>query len=182
MSLKTIWVSAGSEWTNAHICSVALPNATITDIHTLPAETIELGMGAHGEPGLQQISPIPSPEALVSQMLDLLLDISDSDRAFIPFSKSTNPTEDNEVVMLLNSLGSTSDEVLARFAELANAELEKRGFKVRRLTLGPLVTSLKMSGLGITIWRLPPDSGEKMERKSALELWDEPVDVVAWRQ
>lgn len=139
-------------------------------------------MGAHGEPGLQQISPIPSPEALISQMLDLLLDISDKDRAFIPFSKSTNPDSDNEVVMLLNSLGSTSDEVLARFAELANTELGKRGFKVRRLTLGPLVTSLKMSGFGITIWRLPPDAGETMQRKEALDLWDEPVDVVAWRQ
>lgn len=139
-------------------------------------------MGAHGEPGLQQISPIPSPEALISQMLDLLLDISDSDRAFIPFSKSSHPSDDNEVVMLLNSLGSTSDEVLARFAEIANTELDKRGFKVRRLTLGPLVTSLKMSGFGITIWRLPPDRGEIMQRKDALELWDEPVDVVAWRQ
>ncbi len=84
--------------------------------------------------------------------------------------------------MLLNSLGSTSDGVLARFAELANAELEKRGFKVRRLTLGPLVTSLKMSGFGITIWRLPPDNGETMSRAQALELWDEQVDVVAWRQ
>lgn len=166
----------------ADFYSVALPNATLTDIQTLPPETIELGMGAHGEPGLQQISPIPSPEDLVSQMLDLLLDISDSDRAFIPFSKSTNPTSDNEVILLLNSLGSTSDEVLARFAELATTELDKRGFKVRRLTLGPLVTSLKMSGLGITIWRLPPDSGETIERKLALELWDTPVDVVAWRQ
>ncbi|KAK5127833.1 hypothetical protein LTR85_004950 [Meristemomyces frigidus] len=161
---------------------VALPNATITDLQTLPPATIELGMGAHGEPGLQQISPIPSPESLTSQMLDLLLDISDTDRAFIPFSKSTHPMSDNEVVMLLNSLGSTSDEVLARFAELAIADLEKRGFKVKRLTLGPLVTSLKMSGFGITIWRLPPDSGEAMERELALELWDEPVDVVAWRQ
>ena len=159
-----------------------MPNATITDLQTLPEATIELGMGAHGEPGLQQISPIPTPEALVSQMLDLLLDVSDSDRAFIPFSKSTNPTSDNEVVLLLNSLGSTSDEVLARFAELANIELKLRGFEVKRLTLGPLVTSLKMSGFGITIWRLPPGSGEAMQRKEALELWDEPVDVVAWRQ
>ena len=139
-------------------------------------------MGAHGEPGLQQISPIPSPEALTSRMLDLLLDVSDSDRAFIPFSKATNPTSDNEVVLLLNSLGSTSDEVLARFAELANTELEKRGFTVRRLTLGPLVTSLKMSGFGITIWRLPPDSSEALARKEALSLWDSRVDVVAWRQ
>lgn len=161
---------------------VALPNATLTDLQTLPPATIELGMGAHGEPGLQQISPIPSPDALVSQMLDLLLDISDSDRAFIPFSKSSNPTIDNEVVLLLNSLGSTSDEVLARFAELAKNELEKRGFVVKRLTLGPLVTSLKMSGFGITVWRLPPESGEAMDRKQAVELWDSPVDVVAWRQ
>jgi len=161
---------------------VALPNATLTDLQSLPPATIELGMGAHGEPGLQQISPIPSPEALVSQMLDLLLNISDADRAFIPFSASSNPSKDNEVVLLLNSLGSTSDEVLARFAELAKTELESRGFVVKRLTLGPLVTSLKMSGFGITVWRLPPQSGEVMERKLALDLWDSAVDVVAWRQ
>ncbi|CAK4024323.1 Dihydroxyacetone kinase 1 [Lecanosticta acicola] len=161
---------------------VALPNATLTDLQTLPPATIELGMGAHGEPGLQQISPIPPADALVSQMLDLLLDISDNDRAFIPFSQSTHPTTDHEVVLLLNSLGSTSDEILARFAELAKTELERRGFLVRRLTLGPLVTSLKMSGFGITVWRLPPDSGETMERKEALQLWDSKVDVVAWRQ
>lgn len=161
---------------------VALPNATLTDLHSLPPATLELGMGAHGEPGLQQISPIPSPEALVSQMLDLLLNISDADRAFIPFSASSNPSSDNEVVLLLNSLGSTSDEVLARFAELATTELQTRGFVVKRLTLGPLVTSLKMSGFGITVWRLPPQSGEAMKREQALELWDSAVDVVAWRQ
>ncbi|KAI7159988.1 Dak kinase [Hortaea werneckii] len=161
---------------------VALPNATLTDLQTLPPATIELGMGAHGEPGLQQISPIPTPENLTTQMLDLLLNVEDKDRAFIPFSASKNPKEDNEVVMLLNSLGSTSDEVLARFAELAQTELEKRGFVVRRLTLGPLVTSLKMSGFGITLWRLPKETGEKLERKQALQLWDEPVDVVSWRQ
>ncbi|KAK3624392.1 hypothetical protein LTR56_021016 [Elasticomyces elasticus] len=161
---------------------VALPNATITDLQTLPEATIELGMGAHGEPGLQQISPIPTPEALTAQMLDLILDVTDKDRAFIPFSASTNPSGDDELVVLLNSLGSTSDEVLARFAELTNAELAKCGFTVRRLTLGPLVTSLKMSGFGITVWRLPPDNGETMTRAEALELWDERVDVVAWRQ
>ncbi|KAG9664918.1 Dak kinase, partial [Aureobasidium melanogenum] len=168
---------------------VALPNATLTDLQTLPPATIELGMGAHGEPGLRQLNPIPSPESLTTQMLDLLLDISDSDRAFIPFSSSsftnvapTSSDKDNEVVILLNSLGSTSDEVLARFAEIAITDLTKRGFVVRRVTLGPLVTSLKMSGFGITVWRLPPVSGEAMTRDEALELWDTKVDVAAWRQ
>lgn len=146
-------------------------------------------MGAHGEPGLRQLTPVPSPKSLTAQMLDLLLDISDSDRAFIPFSSSTfaesSPTssnKDNEVVILLNSLGSTSDEVLARFAEIAIADLSKRGFVVRRVTLGPLVTSLKMSGFGITVWRLPPAGGEAMTRDEALELWDTEADVAAWRQ
>jgi dihydroxyacetone kinase len=162
--------------------SVALPNATLTDLQSLPPATIELGMGAHGEPGLRQLNPIPSPESLTAQMLDLLLDISDADRAFIPFSSSTSPEKDNEVVILLNSLGSTSDEVLARFAEIAIADLATRGFVVKRLTLGPLVTSLKMSGFGITVWRLPPVSGETMSRAEALELWDTKVDVAAWRQ
>lgn len=145
-------------------------------------------MGAHGEPGLRQISPVPSPEDLTSQMIDLLVDTTDSDRSFIPFSKSDfskdslSGVEDNEVVLLLNSLGSTSDEVLARFAEIAIQDLERRGFVVRRLTLGPLVTSLKMSGFGITVWRLPPAKGETMTRDEALSYWDEKVDVVAWRQ
>ncbi|THX57357.1 Dak kinase [Aureobasidium pullulans] len=168
---------------------VALPNATLTDLQSLPPATIELGMGAHGEPGLRQLNPVPTPEALTSQMLDLLLDISDSDRAFIPFSASSfkdntfpSGAKDNEVVILLNSLGSTSDEVLARFAELAIKDLEQRGFVVKRLTLGPLVTSLKMSGFGITVWRLPPVDGEALTREEALQLWDEKVDVAAWRQ
>jgi dihydroxyacetone kinase len=148
-------------------------------------------MGAHGEPGLRQLNPVPSPEALTSQMLDLLLDTSDTDRSFIPFSASSfsdnassvaSTSKDNEVVILLNSLGSTSDEVLARFAEIAIADLKQRGFEVKRLTLGPLVTSLKMSGFGITVWRLPPVSGEMMTRDEALKLWDTKVDVAAWRQ
>lgn len=139
-------------------------------------------MGAHGEPGLQQISPVPSPEALVSQMLDLVVNTGDQDRAFVPFSEDGLAT-DREVVLLMNSLGSTSDEVLAAFAEKCITCLEDHRFHVRRLTLGPLVTSLKLSGFGITVWRLPPPQGETLSRNVALQLWDTPVpDVLAWRQ
>lgn len=153
----------------------------MTDLQTLLPDTIDLGMGVHGEPGLQQISPVPAPEKLIERMLDLVLDISDKDRAFVPFSEARDPFGDEDVVLLVNSSGSTSDEVLARFGELAVADLKSRGFEVRRLTLGPLATSLKMSGVGITVWRLPPDDGETLSRREALQLWDSPVDVVAWR-
>jgi len=140
---------------------------------------IELGLGCHGEPGLRQISPVPSPEALTKEMINLLTDTSDADRAFIPFTRSGN----EEAILLVNSSGSTSDEVLARFAELAIAELESQGIIVRRMTLGPMVTSLKQSGFGFTVWRLP-GANEKgvLSRNEALQCWDRKVQTVAWRQ
>ncbi|CZT03815.1 uncharacterized protein RCO7_07562 [Rhynchosporium graminicola] len=158
---------------------VALPNGIITELQTLPPATIELGLGCHGEPGLRQISPVPSPEALTKEMINLLTDTSDEDRAFIPFSKSG----ENEAILLVNSSGSTSDEVLARFAELAIAELGSQGISGRRMTLGPMVTSLKQSGFGFTIWRLPRiNETAVLGRDEALTLWDKKVKTASWRQ
>ena len=159
-------------------------------------------MGAHGEPGLRRISPVPELGPLVAEMLDLLLDTTDKDRSFVPFSKSRWPAvpvdkvydidgkdqgppgADNHVILLLNSLGSTSDAFLARVAELAIEDLASRGFVTRRMIPGPLVTSLKMSGFGITLWRLPPagERTELLDRDQALTMWDRPVTCDAWRQ
>lgn len=151
----------------------------MTEIQALPPATIELGLGCHGEPGLRQLSPVPSPESLTKTMTDLLTDTSDTDRAFIPFSS----TQKNEVILLVNSSGSTSDEVLARFAELAIVELEKQDMYVRRVTLGPMVTSLKQSGFGFTVWRLPgADEKAVLSLDEAIKCWDRKVEVVAWRQ
>jgi dihydroxyacetone kinase len=112
-------------------------------------------------------------------MINLLTDISDDDRAFIPFSS----THKNEVILIVNSAGSTSDEVLGRFAELAINELAAQGIKVVRMTLGPMVTSLKQSGFGFTVWRLPGvDEKEVVRRDEALRCWDRKVETAAWRQ
>lgn len=163
-------------------CSVALPNALITDLHTLAPHTVELGMGCHGEPGLSTLTLPLTPESLTAQMIALLTDSSDADRSFIPFDGASRT---QEVVLLLNSFGGTSNEVLGAFAELAIVELERRGITVVRLMLGPLVTSLKMSGLACTVWLLPGEGAEAkggLGREEALGLWDAPVDVVAWRR
>jgi len=158
---------------------VALPNSITTEIQTLPPATIELGLGCHGEPGLRSISPVPSPEALTKEMIDLLTDTSDPDRGFIPFPKNGK----SEAILLVNSSGSTSDEVLARFAELAIDELDSQGIKVVRLTVGPMVTSLKQSGFGFTLWRLPGvEEKAVLGRDEALQYWDRKVETAAWRQ
>jgi dihydroxyacetone kinase len=112
-------------------------------------------------------------------MIKLLTDTSDSDRGFIPFPQN----DKSEAVLLVNSSGSTSDEVLARFAELAIEELESQRVIVRRLTLGPMVTSLKQSGFGFTVWRLPGmEENSVLRRDEALEYWDRKVETAAWRQ
>ena len=151
----------------------------MTEIQTLPPATIELGLGCHGEPGLRQISPVPSPEALTKEMINLLTDTSDEDRGFIPFTGN----KDEEAILLVNSSGSTSDEVLARFTELAIAELASQGIIVKRMTLGPMVTSLKQSGFGLTVWRLPGlDEKAVLSRDEALKCWDRKVETASWRQ
>jgi dihydroxyacetone kinase len=84
---------------------------------------------------------------------------------------------------VVNSSGSTSDEVLARFAELAIEELDSQGITVRRMTLGPMVTSLNQSGFGFTVWRLPcVDEKGVLSRNEALQCWDRKVQTAAWRQ
>lgn len=164
---------------------VALPNSIVTEIQTLPPNTIELGLGCHGEPGLRQISPIPSPEELTKEMISLLTDTSDPDRGFIPFVSfpTFEKKYEDQAVLLVNSSGSTSDEVLARFAELAIEELARQGIEVVRMTLGPMVTSLKQSGFGFTVWRLPgEDEKGVLGRGEALSCWDRRVETAAWRQ
>jgi dihydroxyacetone kinase len=159
--------------------SVALPNAIVTDIAILPPATIELGLGCHGEPGLRSISPIPSPENLTKEMIALLINTSDDDRAFIPFTSSG----DDQAILLVNSSGSTSDEILAAFAELAVEVLKQQGITVVRMTLGPMVTSLKQSGFGFTLWKLPSkDEKGALSLEEALDYWDRKVETAAWRQ
>lgn len=112
-------------------------------------------------------------------MVSLLTNTSDTDRAFIPFSSA----KDDEAILLVNSSGSTSDEVLAAFAELAIGELREQGITVRRMTLGPMVTSLKQSGFGLTVWRLPGKAEESpLSVEECLKYWDRKVKTVAWRQ
>jgi dihydroxyacetone kinase len=112
-------------------------------------------------------------------MISLLTDTTDSDRSFIPWSQNAK----NQAILLVNSSGSTSDEVLARFAELAIEELRQQGIEVVRMTLGPMVTSLKQSGFGFTVWRLPgEDEKGILSRDEALRCWDRKVETAAWRQ
>ena len=63
---------------------------------------IELGMGIHNEPGFKVLSPRPNTPVLIDLMIDQLVNMDDSDRAYVDFENSQHN------VLLVNNLGGVS--------------------------------------------------------------------------
>ncbi|KAK6337642.1 hypothetical protein TWF730_003037 [Orbilia blumenaviensis] len=142
----------------------------------VPDDVCVLGMGIHNEPGLQHISPLPSPESLVGQMLKFLLDPKDEDRAFVEFKQG------DEVALLVNNFGGTSLLELQALANEAVVQLGNSWSIVPRRTFsGTFETSLNGPGFSISLLNI---SGAAREHGAPtdeiLRLLDFPTDAPAW--
>ena len=62
-----------------------------------------------------------------------------------------------EVAILVNSLGATPLEELLILLREVRAHLDAEGIAIRRILLGPLVTSLEMPGVSLSLMWLDPD-------------------------
>jgi dihydroxyacetone kinase len=150
-------------------------------------------MGIHNEPvsisilsimvpsltssqGLRTLSPMPSTENIIKEMLKYLLDPNDSDRAFVPFSPSDN------VVMLVNNFGGLSG---LEFEALVNLTLVvlKRDYSIvpSRIYAGILETSLNGQGFSITLGNMT-GMAKSMDVSvdEIIELLDAPTNAPAW--
>jgi dihydroxyacetone kinase len=127
----------------------ALPTAPITPIELLPSDSISLGMGIHGEPGFRTISPAPSPETLVDEMVGLVLDREDKDRSYVDVQRGDG------VVLFVNSLGSTDWGAITVLSALVVKACQERGVRVEKVLRGRVVTSFSMSGFSVSVLRLP---------------------------
>ncbi|KAF2800242.1 dihydroxyacetone kinase-like protein [Melanomma pulvis-pyrius CBS 109.77] len=135
-----------------------------------------LGMGIHNEPGLKTISPMPSAEDIIKEMLKYLLDPSDSDRAFVEFKP------EDEVVMLVNNFGGLSGLELEALVNVSLTVL-KRDWKIvpTRIYAGILETSLNGQGFSITLGNMS-GMARAMDLKDAeiIDLLDAPTNAPAW--
>lgn len=155
------------------------PNAIRTSAHDeeeiLPPDTIELGMGAHGEPGLIRLSPIPSRPDLVSRMIDRLLDDKDPEFSYVDVKAG------DEIYVLINSLGGTSDVELASWTSEFLAQISKHDIKVKGLRMGGFVTSLGMEGWGVSILRVPRNGADNgVTAKDVQAAFESPVECIGW--
>ena len=124
---------------------------------TVPEGKMGLGLGIHGEPGLEDIDWVPA-----SELADLLVSRVLEERP---------EGSGNRVAVLLNGLGSTKYEELFLLWGLVAERLEDQGLEPVAPEVGELVTSLDMGGVSLTIAWLD----EELE-----ELWLAPASTPAW--
>ena len=110
-------------------------------IFQIADDEMEMGVGIHGEPGIER-KKIEPADSIVDQMLDRIL--ADS----VDFSGS-------EVAVMVNGMGGTPPmELYVAYARLAD-RLKDEGVNVWRMPyIGDYMTSLEMAGFSITLLKL----------------------------
>lgn len=104
-------------------------------------DEIGLGMGIHGEKGVGLI-PLGTADELAPKLLDLIF--ADD----LPF------TAGDEVVLFVNSLGSTTMMELLIVNKKVKQVLAGKGIKVHDTVIGPLVTCQEMAGFSLSLTKL----------------------------
>ena len=122
-------------------------------LHALPLDdhTIELGVGIHGEPGVEQ-----RVDGIVEIVKRLMQPIVDD----LPYCAG------DRVLLLVSGLGGTPPLELFLFFQYIHEFLEERRIVVQRSLVGNYLTSLGRGGCTVTLLRLDEE---------LLGLWDSPV-------
>ncbi|SDB44983.1 dihydroxyacetone kinase family protein [Belnapia rosea] len=124
---------------------------------TLGEEEIELGLGIHGEQGVER-GAMASADALVERMLGMIL----ADRGL---------GAGDRVALLVNGLGGTPPMELAIVARRAIGLLRERELVVERAWAGNFLTAIEMPGCSLSLLTLDD---------ARLALLDAPGEAPAW--
>jgi len=134
------------------IPAAGAPNFVLADTE------MELGLGIHGEPGVERcvIEPV---DGIVERILEKILEDA-------PLQHG------DRVVLMVNNLGGTTTMELAIVARCAIELLELRGLNVERVYMGTFLSALEMPGVSISLLREVDDR--------TLALLDAPTCAPAW--
>lgn len=139
----------------------------------LAEDACELGMGIHNEPGFKHYDQKPTPDAIIKEMLTLMLNQDDKDRAYTPFDKDDAP------VVFINNLGGMSQLEMNAITDVVLSQLEKDyGLYPSRVFNSQYMTSLNAPGFGVSLInhkRITAKTGQDL-----LALLDAPTDAFSW--
>lgn len=143
------------------LCTAAcsLPGSEL--LFNLAQDEMELGVGVHGEAGVQRIKLKPANEIVEIFLTHLL--------------KNLNIQSGDEVVVAVNNLGALSHIEQWVIAGEIEKQLKERNIQVSRLYVGPIFTSLNMAGVQICLLKLTNST-----RELFLKALDYPTDAPGW--
>jgi len=137
----------------------AIADKTVAQVHsmgmaispcTIPAagkpsfqlgeDEMEIGMGIHGEPGIER-KPIGTAKEIATTLLDKIL-------------LETEYKENDEVVVMINGLGSTPEMELFIVNKTVQKILIDKGIHVYKTYVGHYMTALEMGGCSVTVLKL----------------------------
>ncbi|KAG9475721.1 hypothetical protein GDO78_003891, partial [Eleutherodactylus coqui] len=150
--------SAGTLGVSLSPCSVPGSGPTFK----LGSDEIELGLGIHGEAGVQRYKMMSCDE-VVKIMIDHMTDPANKSRVDVKSSDS--------VILIVNNLGGLSCLELQIVASSAVRFLEGRGLHIERAMTGSFMTALEMSGVSLTLMKASPE---------ILQLFDKDTSAPAW--
>ena len=103
----------------------------------LPDGEMEIGMGVHGEPGIER-GPLRPADDVARSLVDAILD-------------DAGDIGGRDVALLVNGLGATAHLEQYILYRGARRQLEARGLRVVRSYVGEFITSLEMAGASVTV-------------------------------
>ena len=147
--------------TNVRSMGVALTPCVVPALgkptFTIGEDEIELGIGIHGEPGVQRSKMMTSKEIAEYLTRNIASDLNIS-------------TEDQLAVMVQGMGGTSNMEKFIFYKDVRN-QIESLGAKVRNSFIGEYTPSMEMVGLQLTILKLDDELGNLLEEPTEAPGW-----------
>jgi dihydroxyacetone kinase-like protein len=143
-SLDEVAAVAEKALSNTRTMGVALSPCIVPDVgkptFTINENEIEVGMGIHGEPGIE-VRPMMTADEVADTVVSRIL-------ADMPVSSG------EEVSVMINGLGATPLEELLIVYRRVDQILKEKGISIFMPHIGEFATSMEMAGLSVTIIKL----------------------------
>jgi len=109
----------------------------------LGEDEMEMGIGIHGEPGIERV-PVKSAKEVISDLFGKVMD-------------DLGLVKGERLAAMVNSMGATpAIELAVMTADLAGL-IEEAGLVLEKVMMGEFMTSLEMAGASLTLLRLDND-------------------------